>query len=82
MHRNKSQDFQNNMFWTDKTKIEMFGHSTTFNENQTQHINYQHSDGGLKLGPKGAVQVDNDPKNTSKSESNRVTAVSGPNPTR
>lgn len=60
----------------------MFGHSTTFNENQTQHINYQHSDGGLKLGPKGAVQVDNDPKNTSKSESNRVTAVSGPNPTR
>lgn len=46
MHLNKSQDFQNNIFWTDKTKIEMFGHSTTFNE-ISAHINYQHGDGGV-----------------------------------
>ena len=37
LHLNKPQDFWNNVLWTDQTKVEII-QSSTFGENQMQHI--------------------------------------------
>ena len=37
LHLNNQQDFWNNVFWTDETKVELFGHNTQ------QHVWWKHS---------------------------------------